>query len=158
MHVSTGKALLFLGLFLLFFGWGCRTPQTETPGTPVMAKTFTQGYDEVWEALEEVMVEELMLSIKKKDREKGIIQTDWISVIRIGGSLRWYVKVFLDRDGNNTLVRVFNRVEEPSEYIKEDTEKMKSKKGEIKTGWSLSKQKIPEVNDILDTLSLKLGE
>lgn len=123
-----------------------------------MEKTFTQGYDEVWEALEEVLVEELMLSIKKKDREEGIIQTNWISVIRIGGSLRWYVKVFLDRDGNNTLVRVFNRVEEPSEYIKEDTEKMKSKKGEIKTGWSLSKQKIPEVNDILDTLSLKLGE
>jgi len=122
-----------------------------------MEKTFTQGYDEVWEALKEVMDEELMLPIKIKDKDRGLIQTDWISVIRIRGTLRWYVKIYLEGDDNSTAARVFVRVEEPTS-AKEDVGTMKTKKGEIKTGWSLSKEKIPETNDILDTLSLKLGE
>ena len=156
MHLSSRKAL-FLALFLLFFQWGCRTAQTEISGTPVMEKTFPHGYDEVWETLEQVMVEELMFPIKIKDKNRGLIQTDWISVIRIRGTLRWYVKVFLEGDDNNTVVRIFDRVEEPTSG-KEEVGKMKTKQGEIKTGWSLSKEKIPEANDILDTLSLKLGE
>jgi len=156
MHLSSRKAL-FLALFLLFFQWGCRTAQTEISGTPVMKKTFPHGYDEVWETLEQVMVEELMFPIKIKDKNRGLIQTDWISVIRIRGTLRWYVKVFLEGDDNNTVVRIFDRVEEPTSG-KDEVGKMKTKKGEIKTGWSLSKEKIPEANEILDTLSLKLGE
>ena len=157
MHLSTRKELFLLGLFLLFCQWGCRTAQTEISGTPVMEKTFAQGYDEVWEALKEVMDEELMLPIKIKDKDRGLIQTDWISVIRIRGTLRWYVKIYLEGDDNSTAARVFVRVEEPTS-AKEDVGTMKTKQGEIKTGWSLSKEKIPETNDILDTLSLKLGE
>ena len=157
MHLSTRKELFLLGLFILFCQWGCRTAQTEISGTPVMEKTFTHGYDEVWEALEEVMDEELMLPIKIKDKGKGLIQTDWISVIRIRGTLRWHMKVFLEGDDNSTTARVFIRVEEPTS-VKEDVGNMKTKQGEIKTGWSLSTENIPEANDILETLSLKLGE
>jgi len=157
MHLSTRMELVLLGLFILFCQWGCRTAQTEISGTPVIEKTFTQGYDEVWEALVEVMDEELMLPIKIKDRERGLIQTDWISVIRIRGTLRWHMKVFLDGDDSSTAARVFVRVEEPTS-AKEDVGKMKTKKGEIKTGWSLSKESIPEAHGILETLSLKLGE
>ena len=156
MHLSAPK-FLFLLLFLLFLQWGCRTAQTEISGTPALEKTFTHGYDEVWETLEEVMVEELMFPIKIKDKERGLIQTDWTSVIRIRGTLRWYVKVFLEGDDNKTAARVFVRVEEPTSD-KENVGKMKTKKGEIKTGWTLSKEKIPEAHDILNTLSLKLGE
>ena len=94
--------LVLLGLFILFCQWGCRTAQTEISGTPVIEKTFTQGYDEVWEALVEVMDEELMLPIKIKDRERGLIQTDWISVIRIRGTLRWYLKILIDKGENQT--------------------------------------------------------
>jgi len=122
-----------------------------------MKKTFPHGYDEVWETLEQVMVEELMFPIKLKDKNRGLIQTDWISVIRIRGTLRWYVKVFLEGDDKNTVVRIFDRVEEPTTG-KEEVGKMKTKQGELKTGWSLSKEKIPEANNILETLSLKLGE
>ena len=39
---------------------------------------------------------------------------------------------------------------------KESVGKIKTKQGEIKTGWSLSSEKIPEAHDLLDTLSLKL--
>jgi uncharacterized lipoprotein len=122
-----------------------------------MTQTFTHGYDEVWEALEEVMVEELMFPLKIKDREKGIIQTEWISVIRIRGTLRWYVKVFLEGNENNTVVRIFNRVEEPIS-AKEEVGKMKTKKGEIKTGWQTSQKKIPEAATILNSLRSRLGE
>ena len=148
---------LFLLLFIILLPWGCRTTQPEISEKPVIEKRFSHGYDEVWDALEEVMVDDLMFPIKKKDRERGIIQTDWISVIRIRGTLRWYVKVFLDGDDNNTEARLFLRVEEPTSP-KDDGGKLKTKQGELKTGWSVSKEKIPEANGILDTLSLKLGE
>jgi len=156
MHLSTRNAL-FLLLFLLFFPWGCRTAETTISGTPVMAKTFTQGYDEVWEALEEVLVEELMLPIKIKDREKGLIETEWISVIRIRGTLRWYLKIHIDKGENQTVVRIYDRVEEPIN-AKDNVGTLKTKKGEIKTGWQTSQEKIPETDTILNRLSSRLGE
>ena len=155
MELSRHKKILLL--FIIILPWGCRTPQTEIPGNPVIQKRFTHGYDEVWEALEELMVDNLMLPIRTKDKNRGIIQTDWISVIRIRGTLRWYVKVILEGDDNNTEARLYIRVEEPTS-AKEDVGKMKTKQGDIKTGWSVSNEKIPEAQDILNTLSLKLGE
>lgn len=121
-----------------------------------MAETFPYGYNEVWTTLEEVIVEEMMLPIKTKDKTRGMIETDWISVIRLRGILRWHVKVFLDGDEQSTAVRLYVRVEEPSSE-KDAVGKMKTKKGEIKTGWTLSNEEIPEAHDLLHTLSRKLG-
>jgi len=156
MHLKTSNNL-FLLLFLLLFTWGCRTAQTEISGTPVMEKTFTHGYDEVWEALQEVLVEELMLPIKIKDRDKGLIETEWISVIRIRGTVRWYLKILIDKGENQTVVRIYDRVEEPISE-KDDVGKLKTKKGEIKTGWQTSQEKIPETGTLLNRLNTILGE
>ena len=156
MELSRCNAL-FLLLFIILIPWGCRTTQTEISDNPTIEKRFTHGYNEVWEALEQVMVDDLMFPLKIKDKERGLMQTDWISVIRIRGTLRWYVKVFLEGDDINTKARLFIRVEEPTSP-KDDVGKLKTKKGELKTGWDASKEKIPEANDILETLSLKLGE
>jgi hypothetical protein len=93
-----------------------------------------------------------MYPIRKKDKEKGIIQTDWISVIRIRGTLRWYVRVLLDRRDNKTLVKIYDRVEEPEEV----TGKFKNKKGEVKTGWKISEEEIADPNNILKMLSTRL--
>jgi uncharacterized lipoprotein len=122
-----------------------------------MEKTFTHGYDEVWEALQGILVEELMLPIKIKDRDKGLIETEWISVIRIRGTLRWYLKILIDKGENQTVVRIYDRVEEPISE-KDDVGKLKTKKGEIKTGWQTSQEKIPETGTLLNRLNTILGE
>ena len=149
--------MLFLLIYLFFLLCACRTPHTEVSGIPLISKTFTQGYDEVWDALEEVMVEELLLPITLKDKKKGIIETDWISVIRMRGTLRWHLKIIMDRVENQTVVRIYERVEEPMSK-KDIVGKMKTKQGEVKTGWQTSQEKVPETNTILNRLSLKLGK
>ena len=136
---------------------GCASPQQPIGDElPYRAKTFPKPYDEVWDALEKVVTDDLMIPIKEKDKERGIIKSDWISIIRIRGTLRWNVKIILERGEDSTRVKVYDRVEEPLSE-KAAVEKMK-KKDKISTGWQKSQEKIPEVDEILKTLTAKLGE
>ncbi len=141
-----------IGLLLLLLQFGCTPQNFEEDNIYYVAKIFNEAYDEVWDTLLHIMVEELMYPIRKKDKEKGIIQTDWISVIRIRGTLRWYVRVLLDRRDNKTLVKIYDRVEEPAEV----SGKFKNKKGEVKTGWKISQEEITDANKILKMLSTRL--
>ena len=144
--------VLKIGLLLLLLQFGCIHQNVEEENIYYVAKIFNEEYDEVWDTLEHIMVEELMYPIRKKDKEKGMIQTDWVSVIRIRGTLRWYIRVFLDRRDNKTLVKIYDRVEEPEEV----RGKFKNKKGEVKTGWKVSKEEIADANNILKMLSTRL--
>ena len=148
---------LFICFFLCCLFAGCAAPQQPIGDEfPYSAKTFTKSYDEVWDAVEEVVADDLMIPIKEKNKERGIIKSDWISIIRIRGTLRWNVKILLESAGDATRVKVYDRVEEPFSE-KAAVEKMK-KKDEISTGWLKSQEKIPEVDQILIKLSEKLGE
>ena len=68
--------ILWLGLGILLLPLGCAAPQVETKETGShISKIFAREYDEVWKALEMVMVEELMYPIKVKDKKNGVIET-----------------------------------------------------------------------------------
>jgi hypothetical protein len=123
---------------------------------PYIAKTFPKEYDEVWEAVEEIVTDDLRIPIKAKDKERGTIRSEWVSVIRIRGTLRWYIRIVLERGDNTIRVKIYDRVEEPITK-KQENEKMK-KKDTMNTGWQTSQEKIPEVNEILNMLSSRLGE
>ena len=146
--------ILWLGLGMLLLQLGCVSPpQIETEDTGnYISKTFAREYDEVWKALEMVMVEELMYPVKVKDKKNGIIETDWISIIRIRGTMRWNVKVLVSRKGGSTEVKVYNRVEEPTEV----RGKMKDKRGDLKSGWEASEEKVAGVDSIFKLLDDKL--
>lgn len=148
--------LLYLSLSSLFFS--CAAPQQPMgEEAPYSAKIFAKEYDEVWDALVEIVSDELMIPIKTKDKERGTIRSEWVSVIRIRGTLRWYIRIVLERGDNTIRVKIYDRVEEPN-TIKQENEKMKTKKDTINTGWQSSQEKIPEVNEILNMLSSRLGE
>ena len=144
--------VLKIGLLILLLQCGCTPQNFEEDNIYYVAKIFNEEYDEVWDTLLHIMVEELMYPIRKKDKEKGIIQTDWISVIRMRGTLRWYVRILLDRRDNKTLVKIYDKVEEPEEV----RGKLKNKKGEVKTGWKISQEEIADANKILKMLSSRL--
>ncbi|MBW2221222.1 MAG: outer membrane protein assembly factor BamC [Deltaproteobacteria bacterium] len=144
--------VLKIWLLLLLLQFGCAPQNVEEENIYYVAKIFNEEYDEVWDTLLHIMFEELMYPIRKKDKEKGIIQTDWISVLRLRGTLRWYVRVLLDRRDNKTLVKIYDRVEEPAEV----SGKFKNKKGEVKTGWKISQEEIADANKILKMLSTRL--
>ena len=147
--------ILWLGLGMLLLQLGCAFPQIETEDTGThISKTFDREYDEVWKALEMIMVEELMYPIKVKDKKNGIIETDWVSIIRIRGTLRWNVRVLVKRKEGSTVVKIYNRIEEPSEV----KGTMKDKKGDIKSGWQPSEEEVIGAGNILKILSEKLGE
>ena len=68
---------VFLGLAIFLSQFGCSSTQVESENIYYTSKFFAEEYDEVWKALEEIMVDELMYPIKKKDKKRGLIQTDW---------------------------------------------------------------------------------
>jgi hypothetical protein len=138
-----------LSLMLTCLSLGCGAPEIEDENLSYESKTFEKEYEEVWNALEQIMVDEMRLPIKIKDKERGLIQSDWISVIRLRGTMRWYVKVLLNREAHGTTVRVFHASEVPTEVVG----KMKDKKGDVKTGWQNSKENIKEANDIMTRLT-----
>lgn len=147
--------MLWLKVGILLLPLGCAAPQIETEDTGnYISKTFTREYDEVWKALEMIMVEELMYPIKVKDKKNGVIETDWVSIIRIRGTMRWNVRVIVNRTEGSTVVKVYNRIEEPTEV----RGKMKDKRGDIKSGWQASDEEVIGVDNILKNLSEKLGE
>jgi hypothetical protein len=151
MTLSSYRIITFLILLLLQVS--CSSGKQVEGARPLHdSKTFNKGYDEVWKALEEVLSEELMYPIRIKDKKKGLIETEWISIIRLRGSLRWDVRIFVDHKNEGTLVTLYYRVEEPSEI----KEKLKNKKGEINTGWQTSHESIEDVGTILILLSEKL--
>ena len=86
-------------------------------------------------------------------KNNGVIETDWVSIIRIRGTLRWNARVIVKRREGGTVVKVYNRIEEPSEV----KGKMKDKKGDIKSGWQPSEEEVIGVGNILKILSEKLG-
>jgi len=152
MKSSTTKTVS-LGLVLLSLQFGCTPQQIDKEHYYCFSKTFAKEYDKVWKTLEEIMVKELMYPIKVKDKKRGVMETDWISVIRITGTFRWNVRILLDRKNNETVVRVYDRVEEPTGEIRG---RMKNKRGEMKTGWKASEEKIADVDNILKILSVGL--
>ena len=158
MNKSINKLLFPLFLSLACLSYGCAAPQQPMgEEAPYIAKTFPKAYDEVWNTLEEIVSDELMIPIIVKDKERGIIRSDWVSVIRMRGTLRWYIRIVLERVDDNIKVKIYDRVEQPNTK-KQENEKMKQKKDTINTGWQLSQEKIPEVNEILNMLSSRLGE
>ena len=127
MGKLTCKNLCILCFILCYLFAGCAAPQQPIGDElPYSAKTFTNPYDEVWNALEKVLDDDLMIPIKEKNKERGIIKSDWISIIRIRGTLRWNVKIILETVENSTRVKVYDRVEEPFSE-KAAVEKMKKK-------------------------------
>lgn len=151
MRADVGIMVL-LSLLFSCLPLGCGAPEIEDENLSYESKTFRQEYDEVWNALEHIMVDEMKLPIKIKDKERGLIQSDWVSVIRLKGTMRWYVKVLLYRESDGTTVRVSNAAEVPTEVVG----KMKDKKGDVKTGWQNSKEQIREAQEIMTLLSNNL--
>jgi hypothetical protein len=147
MRITISIAV-FLSL-LYCMTWGCGAPEIEDENLPYASKTFDREYDEVWDAVQHIMVDEMMLPIKIKDKDRGLIQSDWVSVIRLRGTMRWYVKVLLNRESNGTTVRVSHAAEVPTEVVG----KMKDSKGDVKTGWQNSKENIREAHEIMTLLS-----
>ena len=151
------KNLFIIYFFLCCLFVGCASPQQPIGDElPYSVKTFPNPYDEVWDALLKVVDDDLMIPIKEKNKERGIIKSDWVSIIRIRGTLRWNVKILLEPAADSIQVKIYDRVEEPFSE-KAAVEKMK-KKDEISTGWQKAYEEIPEVNQILNKLSEELGE
>jgi hypothetical protein len=149
MTMSNSR-MAFLSVMVVCFFSGCGgAPPIEDENLPYELKTFEKEYDEVWDAMERVMVDDMRLPIKIKDKERGIMQSDWISVIRLRGTMRWYVKVLVSKEAKGTTVKVSHAAEVPTEVMGN----MKDKKGDVKTGWQNTSENIKEAHEILPLLS-----
>jgi hypothetical protein len=130
--------LLVPGFFLLLFLFqNCAsTTGKESERTP--AQLFQKPYDEVWNAVEDFVENDLMCVSKKKNKKKGHIETEWVHRIDTEGTLRWRIVADMEKKANGVLVLINKKIELRDDVSKQvNRYKKESKDTAMKnSGWT----------------------
>ena len=85
--------------FLLFSAWvvilitfipGCASTG-KSPESQASGYVFNRPYDEVWDALEDLVFNDLGCVQKKINKKKGLLKTGWVHRIDTQGTTRWMI-------------------------------------------------------------------
>jgi uncharacterized lipoprotein len=152
-------AILFI---ILLLASACSTGKKEQRATaPIENRVvLSQGYDEVWNVLLELLSEDLEYPIEKAN--KGIIETKWISVINVTGTMRWKLEASVKKQKDGTEVKVTKKVQtlEDSSSKNKRSKKEKEKEpepGRNLGGWKTGESDKVDEGQILSRLKTKLG-
>ncbi len=146
------KLLLHITTCLLaasFFIPGCAS--TEEAGQERNSgRVFSASYDEVWAALEEIILKDLRCAPKKISKKKGIINTEWIYRIDTEGTIRWMIRARAKKTDNGVLVRINKEVEMRDEVSRNINKYRKESKDrtESRAGWKRGESNMGSVDDL----------
>jgi len=143
---------------LLFIVSACAAGEKERGGTaPEHNRTvLAKGYDEVWNALLELIGQDLEYPIEKA--EKGVIVTKWISVINVEGTTRWKLEASVEKKKNGTEVEVTKKIQvlEKTSSVPKRGDK-EPEPGRGLGGWRTGEPDKIDEGRILSSLKQKLG-
>jgi hypothetical protein len=106
---------LIFFVFVSFLLHGCASvPDKDFQAN---ARFFDRPYDEVWEALEDLIFNDLGVVPSKSDRKRGIIETDWVHRIDIEGKLRWMIRAEIKKENDGVWVFI-DKIVEKHEKVK----------------------------------------
>jgi hypothetical protein len=117
---------------------------------------LTRGYDEVWNSLLELINHDLECPIEKA--EKGIIETKWISIINVEGTMRWKLSASVKKKKEGTEVEVIKKVQVLEKTTASNKRSDKEPEpGKSLGGWRTGKSDMIDEGEILSQLKKKLG-
>jgi len=139
MRTKQRKIVLILPVFfllLIFFQNCASTSMQESEQTP--AQLFQKPYDEVWNAVEDFVENDLMCAARKKNKKKGHFESEWVHRIDTEGTLRWRIVADLEKKANGVHVLIEKKIEQRDEVSKQMTKyKKESKDTAMKNaGWT----------------------
>lgn len=119
---------------------------------------YAYPYAEVWEALRELIVEDLHCAPKKISKKKGYLETDWVHRIDTEGTVRWQIRASARKKSDGVLVVIEKRSQlrdessrKLSRYRKEQQEDNTSN-----SGWAKARADLDAIADYHRSLTAKL--
>ena len=106
--IGTGRGL-FSVVCLLLLCIACASVESGD-GQPEV-RMYTEPYDEVWAAMESLIIDDMHCVANKISKKKGIIETEWATRIDTDGTFRWKLKARADKKKDGVLVMIEKRVE-----------------------------------------------
>jgi len=80
---------------------------------------YNKSYDEVWDALVGVITDELGCALKKEEKKKGELETEWVHVFDTEGTLRWMLACEVKEQDGGVVVYIDKRVQMHDEKKKQ---------------------------------------
>ena len=152
--------LCVLTLILLLIPCAC-TRGRVAPELP--ARVYSQPYDDVWEAVTWVILDEMGCVERKAKKNKGYFETEWVHSLDTEGHHRWMIEAHL-KEGKDGVTVTLDKIVQ----LKDDESKTRRKysKTAEKTkepvgphaGWSNTASSARETEDLYNKIDLRLGE
>jgi hypothetical protein len=164
------KKEIFLSFFLMFFVisslylQGCAsTPDSEALPD---AHVYDKPYDEVWDAVEDLVFNDLRCVPKKVSKKKGIIETEWVHRIDTEGTMRWRIRSEIKKKKNGVWVLIEKQVH-MQDGVRRNTQRYKTYKQDRRyekqeaqsphSGWKKRETAVNTIDDLYNRLREKLS-
>jgi hypothetical protein len=122
---------------------------------------YSQPYDEVWEAVTWVILEEMGCVERKAKKNKGYFETEWVHSLDTEGHHRWMIEAHLKEGKDGVTVTVEKIIQLKDSASKANQRYNNEKKNEPvgpHAGWSNTVSSALETEDLYHKIDLRLGE
>ena len=160
------RALIISLLIILSITTACafgkKKTSTTTPATPPVQNRIvvSKSQDEVWKSILELFEQDLGYPVDKADTKKGVIETQWISIITVDGTSRWKLVASVKKSKAGTEIALEKKVqllEKPNPKDKDKKKDREPEPGKSLGGWRTGKSDIADEGQVMASLKKKLG-
>ncbi len=111
--------LLFLAFMVIFntFIPGCASTG-KSPESQAAGYVFNRPYDEVWDAINDLVLNDLGCVPKKINKKKGLLKTEWVHRIDTQGTSRWMISAEVKKKKDGIRVLINNEVQNRDRTIR----------------------------------------
>ncbi len=125
------------------------------------SRTYHKPYDEVWEAVTGVILEELGCVERKLKKNRCYLETEWVHSFDTEGQHRWRIEASLKKTDGTVMVQLNKIVQLKggvSNTIKRYEEKTNKDPKGPDAGWSNEAATARDIEDLFRRIDLRLGE
>ena len=150
--------LFFIILTNSLFLQGCANTEKKQAMEAPESRLYNKPYDEVWDALQELIFVDMRCIEKEIDKKKGTIETTWVVLITTEGTQRWRIKAEVKEKKNGTFVEIDKDIQVLEEARKSigRTEEDKKKDDLGRDPWRSADLDIKTLGDMYQRLDKKL--
>lgn len=144
-----------VGISAAFYLQACASVGDRIP--PEMIQTYNLTYDQVWEALEELVNNDLRCVPKKISKKKGLIETEWVHRIDTYGTVRWMIVARVKKQKQGVQVFLDKKVQ-TADQVREQISRYKQKDTapNPNSGWKTKDTDLKAVRKLYQQLEAKL--
>jgi hypothetical protein len=150
--------IFFIILTNSLFLQGCANTEKKKARQPPEGRLYNKPYDEVWDAVQELIFIDMRCIEKKMEKNKGTIETTWVVLITTEGTQRWRIKAEVKEKKDGTFVEIDKDIQILEEVRKSlgrpDEDKKKDDLG--RDPWRSGDLDIQTLGDMYQQLDKKL--